>query len=499
MLLKSRLNSLTDNRDNFGARVLLGLLIFFVPFGSRIFLHSFIPGFHEYEAVFLYISDLLIISFIILAFQSWRPASYFRRYLLLDLFLLAAGISVFFAASKGLAVYVFLRLLILILFAILLGVWINQKKASLAFIFKLLASFGVIQAVIAAGQFMKQSSLGLSLLGESWLGPSVLGVAKIPIAGAHLIRGYGTFPHPNILAAFLLIGLFSLYYWYVIADQDARNFEFDRSKKAWENFKVYVGAGLFYKKIFLSVGLGIILLGILLTFSRAAWGITALLTLIFLFRLFYQRNFRRASLRLFVTLLATGGTLLILFSWAIFPRATISLNEPAVTDRLSYNEIGLKMIANHPLGVGIGNQVLHGVQNNVYQDAGLRQVWQWQPIHNIYVLMASEIGIVGLLAFLGFLALIIFNSQTLIFNKSSINNRSKISADFKNCHPADNSPKGYKLSIENYISKIILAALLIFGLFDHFLWTLQPGRVMLWLVIGLVLGSLFREKNSLKL
>ena len=33
-----------------------------------------------------------------------------------------------------------------------------------------------------------------------------------------------------------------------------------------------------------------------------------------------------------------------------------------------------------------------------------------------------------------------------------------------------------------------LVALFALSLFDHFLWTLQPGRLMLWLIIGIVIG-----------
>ena len=34
----------------------------------------------------------------------------------------------------------------------------------------------------------------------------------------------------------------------------------------------------------------------------------------------------------------------------------------------------------------------------------------------------------------------------------------------------------------------MLAALLLFGLFDHFLWDLQLSSLMLWVVIGILLG-----------
>ena len=129
----------------------------------------------------------------------------------------------------------------------------------------------------------------------------------------------------------------------------------------------------------------------------------------------------------------------------------------------NYN--GFELIKKNPFGVGLGNQVIYSVKNNIYQNSGMVRPWEWQPIHNIYLLMASEIGIFGFLAFSFF-----------ILNLFGINQY--LSKDF-----------GSVLNLENYIPKIMLLALLAFGLVDHFLWTLEPGRLMLWVVVGVVMGS----------
>jgi hypothetical protein len=34
----------------------------------------------------------------------------------------------------------------------------------------------------------------------------------------------------------------------------------------------------------------------------------------------------------------------------------------------------------------------------------------------------------------------------------------------------------------------LLLGVMTLGLFDHYLWTIQPGKMMLWLVIGLALS-----------
>ncbi len=92
----------------------------------------------------------------------------------------------------------------------------------------------------------------------------------------------------------------------------------------------------------------------------------------------------------------------------------------------------------------------------------MNQVWQWQPIHNIYLLMASETGILGLIVFLIFITkLLIAKVKFILKNKNS----------------------------EILAVVMMFFSLLGFGLFDHFLWTLQPGRLMLWLVLGIMLGT----------
>ena len=41
-----------------------------------------------------------------------------------------------------------------------------------------------------------------------------------------------------------------------------------------------------------------------------------------------------------------------------------------------------------------------------------------------------------------------------------------------------------------------LVSLLVFGLFDHFLWTIQPGRLMLWVVIGIAVSQLVQPQTE---
>lgn len=61
------------------------------------------------------------------------------------------------------------------------------------------------ESVLAFGQFLKGSSLGFWIFGERSFSLSTPGIAKFDFYGREFLRPYGTFPHPNVLAGFMII------------------------------------------------------------------------------------------------------------------------------------------------------------------------------------------------------------------------------------------------------------------------------------------------------
>lgn len=400
--------------------------------------HQFTTGFNEYEAVFIYLSDILMLGFLASFFWGfgWRQFSEQRKPALLKIFLALTLVSVFLALSREIAIYNLVRLVLLVIAALAAAKLLKMGIVKFENILAILAASAVVQSLIGIGQFIKQESLGLARLGEPLIGPNVGGAAKIIAEGGKVLRAYGTLPHPNVLAAFLVIGLLAMYYFWLNRPSE---------------WKVWSGWRTLASDAFSGIGIFIIILGLTLAFSRAAWIVADLATLAILFHAFVVKKNWIQAIRLSVLLVAVAIILFIGFGNFILPRAQINPSEPAVTQRLGYNDIAVTLIKNNFLGVGIGNQVLYSVKNGVYKNAGMNQVWQWQPIHNIYLLIAAEIGVLSLLAFLLFIGKLLFS-------------------------------KG------NFLAATMLCSLLALGLFDHFLWTLQPGRLMLWLVIGIVLA-----------
>jgi len=87
----------------------------------------------------------------------------------------------------------------------------NFKKLAYVFI-----ASGLCQSFIAISQYVQQKSLGLKFLAESPLNPEIAGVAKIVVEGTKMIRAYGTFPHPNVLAVFMFVCLFFTFYYFFL-------------------------------------------------------------------------------------------------------------------------------------------------------------------------------------------------------------------------------------------------------------------------------------------
>ena len=391
---------------------------------------------------FLYLSDIFLVLFVFFSFAGKIDSVFSRRFpegIKSIVALLFFGVlSTVFAFSAPVAVFGFIRLFILVFLALSLARNIRAGMPTLKTVAILIGSSAIVQSLIAFFQFLRQSDLGLRILGESVLSTGINGGAEAVIGDGKLMRAYGTFPHPNILAAFLLIGLVSLYYLWL------------RRPSEW---KIFSSLKNLFSDLMVGIGIFIILLGLLLTFSRTAWVIAAAATLALVLYCFWTRRYWIQGMRLFILVLAISAALYFNFQDFIVARARVSATEPAVLLRLAYNKIGLDIIKNNPAGVGIGNQVNYSTASGLYEKFGLTEPWQRQPIHNLYLLVGSEIGIFGLIAFVVFLIKILLGARSVF-------------------------------------PVIMLSSLLALGITDHFLWTIQQGRLMLWLVVGIVMGVL---------
>ena len=444
-------------------------LIFAIPFQTRKILWHQNWNFNEWQSISIYGTDiLLLILFGFWIFSRVKPKvgqsvdnrlakSVIHRLINIkkyDYFLFAfiaiSAISIKNSSSYILSAYSVLKLAEFIIFYFYVKSYAVYKFGLIRAMIVLIGG-GLFQAVIAILQFYKQSSLGLKLLGESVLAPNLTGVASFyNFHGEKIMRAYGTTPHPNILAAYLFLAIFSFYFVYLY-------------------FHIYHQNKIYHPKFnyFLLVSYTLTLLALFFTFARVMiflWFAGFAVRAVFVlgknnFRRIFARGLNRVKL---TKILVISTAIVVLFGIFYWPEAIsrikISSGEEAVQLRVFYNKESLKSL--NWFGVGSGNFVNWLMVKDPNLPRNL-----YQPVHNIFLLVYSETGILGIAVFILFLIFLIKNFIV--------------------------STKMEKLY--HYSFLIIFLSFLFVGLFDHFLWTLQQGRLMFWFLCAVL--TLFRDSD----
>ena len=99
----------------------------------------------------------------------------------------------------------------------------------------------------------------------------------------------------------------------------------------------------------------------------------------------------------------------------------------ALSDRIFYNNVSRETISNNFItGSGPGTFIFqidgYLEKNNIPQNL---EHWEYQPVHNIYLLVCSEIGIVGFIIFCLIIVEVLSNSVSMvrIFTRGVSNER----------------------------------------------------------------------------
>lgn len=408
-----------------------------------------IEGFRENVSISLFSFDIILLLLLIfslpplLKFRKFNytlsnAKNFFKNPLNpLNLLILWFLISLLFAVNFQIAFYVTMRLLIAIIAFSLLYKVLNSKREFFVFASFALFVSGFVQSVIGIFQFIFQKSIGLKFFGESDIANTIAGVAKFEMAGSKIIRAYGTFPHPNVFAAFLLLS-FTAGIWLVLY----ANF----SKKSS------------FLNIFMPSALSVIIAGIALSYSRSVILIFIVFVLILLFTHKEKglQIFRQICGHLHIPrMLQSSFGILLIFSLlfvsynTLSPRICIShcSNDNSINLRLKYLKTACSTIVTHPLqGVGMGNFV------TFQKERGVKNIepWEQQPVHNLYLLITSEIGLIGLTLFLYTVICL-----GLIFRR------------------------GFFRRLHNPFT-LCFFGFLALGFIDHYFWTLPQGMLIFW-------------------
>lgn len=364
---------------------LLSLLIFCLPF--QLGYHfwpawSFVSGFRiDYLSPTIYVTDLLVIAYILVC-RPKLPKAFSL------LFIIFALLNTIFSSPTALTFFSWLHLsLYLVLFFSL-----RTEKDLIAKIQKPLLLSTILIISIELLQFVKQSSLGgvFYFLGERPFNSALPNIAKLEIYGKFLVRPYSTFSHPNSLAGYLLV-------LYLLMPHLRK----------------------------------LIVLGILLTFSKAA-----ILTflLIQIPKRFYKTNL------IILTIISLSP---LIFTLLPVP----FIQSSSILSRLYSGPLALPILLKNTLfGVGLNNYI---PSLSSILPASHTFISSLQPIHSVPLLILSELGLVG------FISIVIVTKNFLTLNSQLL---------------------------------IILAAT---AAVDHYWWTLPQNK----LILVLILATYLNEKN----
>jgi O-antigen ligase len=388
---------------------------------------------NHYGVFFLHLSDLLLI----LALFFFGIA-YYRdeikqvetgdnvMLVLLLMFVATLFVSVFFAVYKyDSFLYLLNGLPLLIAYFLIVNELLTLKKIV---IFLGLGLAG--QVIMAVLQFITQSSLGLRIIGEPYLNLVTKGIAKINYEGGSLLRAYGTFSHPNVLGGALVI-IFWLAAMFI-------------KERPW----IIISFLLFS------------IVGLLFTFSRSA-----IIALIGSSLMFYAITNKKVNWRYPAVIVSIALFVIVVFNLEsiYFKRIFIPIDN-SITERIEYIDISKEIIKTKPFGIGPGNFT------QVMQDFTKEKLfpWQMQPVHNLFLLVLNEAGIVAF-------SILIVLFYYLFFTLLNIGRLWKGEARNK-----------------SLFFMAVLSTIFIISLFDHYFWTTYQGRVLIVIYIGL-LSSFFSK------
>lgn len=407
---------------------LIYIFVFLLPFQTRYIFSYLTLGNVEFEygKLSIYVSDIIfaLIIFLFLFFKTKqiKDIKASNQFIICFLFLIICSISYFFANYTQMYFYYFFRIIecITILF-ILQIIKVDTRK-----IFYFFISSIVFHGILGFFQFINQGIAPNKYLGIAEHLSSSGGVSVLENHAGRFLRVYGGFTHPNVFGGFIVIAIIFLLILFFT------NHNLNKSKRI-----VY---------FFI---LGFLMQILFLTFSRSAFlALFICLVLLFIFQIL-NKNYKNISMIFFFIFIICVINIFI-FKDLIYSRATQTdrLELKSISERAVLNNESRVLIKNNwILGVGLGNYIPY-----VYNNTHLKQnIWDYQPVHNVYLLVLSELGILGLICYLS------------IFIYALIS----------------------RIKQKRYLFILPIIVILIINLFDHYFWTSFSGIMLSFLVLGL--------------
>lgn len=425
--------------DSFFLYVFLAAL-FFLPLCNKVYISLF-----HYKNLPI---DILLLGFgtLLFFYPSFRKGLKSIEGLALILFLVWCRFSAFLTKDLLWKDYITIFTTGLAVLLLYLGQVLDLKdsyRRDLRVILTAVFIFGLFQALLAIYQYFAQHSLGLLFLkeapmrrfsyspmpgGRKWIFDFFLTAP----ASLFVYKPQGLFGHPNILSGFLVFTTILSYPLFLMAEGKL-------------------------KKIF-GIGIFLQIFSIFITFSRAgidAWLLASALFMIGIY--FSQKTFLKS---LFLLLFFSTAVCSLLFWEQLMAKGGVT----------SYLVIGKKQDAQRlelqKSAVEISKTALvQGVGIGQYEkEAKKALVVDKMIVHNIYLLVLSELGVVGFLLFATFIIVIFYKGVTRWKDPFTL------------------------------LLVALVAAILLIGLVDHYPRTHYSGRMIFFSSLALLSCALRHEK-----
>lgn len=416
--------------------LLISAFVFLLPWQTRYIFGTVGIGnaVSEYGVMSVYATELLLVIGLVAGYlwqglpnlrKENRPPAV-RALILIS----AALIGVVFSTQLQLSLAQFIHVACaLVFFLALLDSRVDLKKVLLSLALGLIAPLLLGAFQVLAGYSGASSLAGLAARNAEHLGDSVISLPD----GSRILRAYGSFSHPNVFAGYLAVG--------VVA-----------AGSLWGRAK-----SLRYRSVYGVLAIAL-LLGLFLTASRSAALGLALGTGL---ALLVVRMKDTAKARIAVIPLAIaviGGTLAVtLFApnMAADTRGGGVNEDRSIEERTAqYGEYFATEKLASPLQVLVG----HGVGSYTFELAKTypdRDVFAYQPVHSMPLLVFFEVGI------LGSILILVWQTTIDMINFARFPNRDAVTA----------------FAMGNVVLVILF--------FDHYLWSSWSGLALIALVMAL--------------
>jgi O-antigen ligase len=352
-------------------------------------------------------------------------------------------LTVVFSVDAPLSAYQALRLTL----GVALALYAINKIDDLRQVTPALIVMVIVQAVIGLVQVLGQESVGLNVLAELQVDPSVSSASVVwDTDGTRILRAYGLTENPNIFGGLLAFSLLLLIAICV-------------STRSWMT-ALYVSV----------IALGSV--GVVLSFSRSAALAFAAGLLVAFALLAYSRAWLSLRRMLAICLVAglAAAPFAVHYGDAILNRSNLTSaelpqdpEERSLRERRVLFDASWDVFQADPV-TGAGAGALPIAIERRDPDFG----YDYQPAHFVPLVVAAENGVFAALCYIA----LIVAPWVLLWRRR------------------------HALTLELVGASAALLAVIVVGLFDYYTWSQPPGRIWTWIALGFWVVAYSRSEPS---